>query len=376
VSLRVEPARSAEARERVHRFRYRVYVEEMGIETPEADADRRILCDPLDAHAVCWALLDGDRVVGTVRAAVLSDVPDPTPLIERYEMKPAVEAFGPEAIALSGRFMLDPELRGGTAILRLMSAAFDDARERGVRLTYGDCSPHLLGLYEHLGFRRYARAFMDPDYGFKVPILLLLGDAEQLERVRSPLRRVARRWPEDDAAARWFRETHPDHPGVETASLLPEGVFLDLLCERVAGDPLHALGLLRGLTREEAERFLARATVVRAGDGDALVRQGERGEALFVLLSGGAEVRLDERPEAPIGWLGAGDFFGEMGFLTESERTASVVARGECETVVLSGDFLRGLLEREPALAAKVLLNLSREMAGRLADMNRRVAPR
>jgi CRP-like cAMP-binding protein len=100
------------------------------------------------------------------------------------------------------------------------------------------------------------------------------------------------------------------------------------------------------------------------------VRQGERGDTLFVLLSGGAEVLHDG---VSVGWLGAGDHFGEMGFLVGSERTATVVARADCEAVVLSGGFLSGFLEKEPAIASRVLLNLSRELARRLSDMNRRV---
>ena len=212
--------------------------------------------------------------------------------------------------------------------------------------------------------------------GLTREILLLLRDRAQLARVRSPLSRIAKDQADDCEAASWFAAAYPAHQESETASLLPDGVFLDLLWERVARDPIHALGILRGLSREEADRFLERATVVRANEGDALVRQGERGDTLFVLLSGGAEVVLDELPDRPIGWLGAGDSFGEMGFLTESERAASVVARGACEAVVLSGDFLRRLLDREPGIAAKILLNLSRELAGRLADMNRRFAAR
>ena len=72
-----------------------------------------------------------------------------------------------------------------------------------------------------------------------------------------------------------------------------------------------------------------------------------------------------------MGVLGAGDTFGEVGFLTAQPRIASVVARAPCELIVLSGDFLRRFIEREPAIAAKVLLNLSRTLAARLAVTTR-----
>jgi CRP-like cAMP-binding protein len=48
-----------------------------------------------------------------------------------------------------------------------------------------------------------------------------------------------------------------------------------------------------------------------------------------------------------------------------------VVARAPCELVVLSGDFLRRFIAREPAVAAKILLNLAQVLAARLAVSTR-----
>ncbi len=374
MTLRVERAETAEERRRVFAFRYRIYVDEMGIRTPEADTKARLLSDPLDERAVLWMLTDGDDVLGTLRVLALRDLPEPGPLIERYAIGRAVEAFGEEAICISGRFMLDSDLRRGTAILRLLRAAFQDALARGIRLNYGDCSPSLLPFYERMGFRRYTRAFIDTHYGFKVPILMLVRDREHFEAVGSPFERLAREAEDDPEVRDWFARSHPEDLGVQTASLLPEGVFFDLLGRRVATDPLHALGILRGLDRAQADRFLAKATVIRVEAGQAIVRQGELGDTLFVLVSGAAEVLRDEAPDEPVGWLAAGDSFGETGFLTVSERTASVVARAPSEAVVLSGEFLRTFLDEEPVIASRVLMNLARELAERLADANRRLA--
>jgi CRP-like cAMP-binding protein len=372
VGLGVEPARDDAARARIFAFRYRIYVEEMALETPEADHARRWLRDALDDDSTSYALLRDGEVAGTLRVTRLAALADPSQLVARFEMQPALDAFGAGAICTTSRFMLDPKLRGGTAILRLMAAAYRDGRAAGMRLNYGDCSPHLVPFYEHLGYRRYTRAYNDTAYGFKVPILMLAGDLARFERVRTPLLRLARDHPDDAEARAWFERTYPGQLAIETAGLLEEGEFLELLADRVAGDPLHRLGVLRGLSRDEADEFLAQATLVKAAAGDRIVRQGEPGDTLFVLLSGIAEAVRDERPDAPLATLGAGDPFGEMGFLTETRRTASVIARTPCEAVVLSGDGLRGYLARQPAVAAKVLLNLSRVLAQRLADMNRR----
>lgn len=372
MGLKVGEATTDDERARLYAFRYRVYVEEMKIDTPEADHERKWLRDALDAQSRLHVLLDGEDVVGTLRTTILSEVEDRSYLENKFHIEPALEKFSPNEICATGRFMLDPKLRHGTAILRLMKSGFEQAHRHGIRLNYGDCSPHLLPFYEHLGFRRYERAFNDTSYGFKVPILMLLGDRERLERVRSPLARIGKDAPTDVEAHDWFEKTYPEAASLESAQLLPEGVFLELLRQRIATDPLHSEGLLHGLDEDEASRFLARATVVEAQPGDLIVRQGELGDTLFVVMKGVCEVQREETPDRALSFLGSGDPFGEIGFLTESLRTANVVARTPCDIVVLSAEFLRAFLNREPTVAAKVLLNLSRVLASRLSETSAR----
>lgn len=357
--------------EKVFAFRYQVYVGELGLSPPAADHERRRLADALDPVSVNYALLDDDEVVGSLRMTFLADMPDPAPLVEKFAMTPAIEAMGRDAICTTSRFIVHPRLRHGRSLYRLMERPYVDAMVRGIRLNYGDCSPHLLPFYEHLGYRRYTQAYNDTAYGFKVLILMLGRDRERFRQVRSPLAHVAERYPDDEEARAWFAKTYPEYLDIESAAFLPGGVFFDMLRERVARDPLYSLGLLHGLDRAEADRFLAQATLVRARAGDRIVREGEPGDTLYVLLSGLADVVLDEAPSRPLAVLGAGDTFGEVGFLTAKPRTASVVARAPCELVVLSGDFLRRFIAREPAAAAKILLNLAQVLAARLAVSTR-----
>ena len=357
MGLTVAPARTDEERAAVWAFRYRVYVDELGLDTPEADPERRWLRDDLDDHATTYGLWGRGEVLGTLRVAVLSDLPEPERLVRKLSMGPAVEAFGVGAVCATSRFMLDPAKRHGTAILRLMQAGYDGARERGVRFNVGDCSPELLPLYEHMGYRRYAPPFEDPAYGFKVPILMLMGDRELLERVRSPLARVACRYPRDPEVVDWFGRTYPRARPTQSAAMLGPGAFLDLLASRIGGDPLDALDLLDGLDRRQAERLLARATLVQVGVGQTLIREGEPGDAVYALTPGSH--RGPARRGRGSGSVGAGGTVGESGFAT-GRRTASVRASTPCEAVVIPGDALRSFLEREPDGARRVRANLER----------------
>ena len=133
-------------REAIYAFRYQVYVEELGM-TDRADHDRKWLRDEYDEQSISFAVFEDDRVVGSLRCILLDTVRDPAPLIDKFAMAPALERFGAQAIVTTSRFMITPRLRNTRAIYHLMREAFVQAQRRGIRLNYGDCSPHLLPFY-------------------------------------------------------------------------------------------------------------------------------------------------------------------------------------------------------------------------------------
>jgi GNAT superfamily N-acetyltransferase len=210
MSPAVVAIRSREEREKLFRFRYRIYVEEKGLRPAEADHTRRQLHDWLDEYSASYALFDGTEVTGSLRVTFLIDVPDPAPLVARYEMAPALAAFGPDAVCTTSRFMLDRRFARGKGMRNLVQAAYRDALARGVRLNYGDCGPELVAFYEHLGYRTYGGPFTDPSYGPKVRLLMLLRDGERLRHVRSPLAQPSAEFPQDVLARTWFERTYGD----------------------------------------------------------------------------------------------------------------------------------------------------------------------
>jgi CRP-like cAMP-binding protein len=89
--------------------------------------------------------------------------------------------------------------------------------------------------------------------------------------------------------------------------------------------------------------------------GTELTREGEPSDAFYVLLDGTADV---ESSGQPVNELGAGDFFGEIGLLGHSARTASVVARTDVKTFVIPARGFRSLIGRMPDVHGKVLAAL------------------
>ena len=83
-----------------------------------------------------------------------------------------------------------------------------------------------------------------------------------------------------------------------------------------------------------------------ASPGEILVRQADRADCMYFIVSGEVEVRL---PNSSV-HLHSGDFFGEIALLTDSVRTATVAALTSCQLLVLRVDDFRKVLAAHPDL--------------------------
>ena len=106
-------------------------------------------------------------------------------------------------------------------------------------------------------------------------------------------------------------------------------------------------------------------------DGQNIVRQGDPGDGMYVILAGEVEVvRLGPGGETLLTTLKAGDLFGEMALFGKDPRSATVRAKGEVR--VLSVDR-RGFMKRvhqDPSLAFDIL----RRMSERIHSLDEEVA--
>ena len=88
--------------------------------------------------------------------------------------------------------------------------------------------------------------------------------------------------------------------------------------------------------------------------GQVLVREGESGEEMFVVLRGSMVISkaVTGRVEQVLARIGPGDFFGEMSLFDRSPRSATVQADTEATLLVLDREALRRLTEQNPRAAA------------------------
>lgn len=130
------------------------------------------------------------------------------------------------------------------------------------------------------------------------------------------------------------------------------------------------------LTQDDERLLLERAKRVHYKPGEAILEEGSRRQAIFVIRSGlvGVEVAHLGRGVA-LRQLGPGAVFGEMSFLESSAASASVIAREDAEVDVIEGTFVHSLLESVPGMAARFYQSLAVTLAQRLRENTAMLPP-
>ena len=136
---------------------------------------------------------------------------------------------------------------------------------------------------------------------------------------------------------------------------------------------LSNVPVFQDLSRREFERVREVLHSRTYSPEEAIVREGDLGVGMYVILSGEVAVLQEEADGAAVevATFGEGDFFGEQVLLDESPRTASAVARQPTTVVGFYRPELLQLIESQPRIGLKVVMQLSRMAAVRLRQTNR-----
>ncbi len=103
---------------------------------------------------------------------------------------------------------------------------------------------------------------------------------------------------------------------------------------------------------------------IHLSGGETLMRQGDRGDCVFVLMSGRLRVYVEhaDGTEASVGEIARGEVVGEMSILTDAPRSATVRAIRDSELARFTREILVELLERHP----HAVLQITRQIVTRL----------
>ncbi|NCY02722.1 MAG: hypothetical protein EBX36_07360 [Planctomycetia bacterium] len=153
---------------------------------------------------------------------------------------------------------------------------------------------------------------------------------------------LAREGIEIPVATQQIRLTHLPAPPAEPAEAAT--------ARRV--DSLRRIGMLQVLNADQLAR-LAGENVERVfAAGEPVIRQGDPGASLFVIMSGAVEVtvRQGDTPTVRLATLEPGDYFGEMSLMTGTPRSATVTALVESRLLEVGKESFRRLIADMPDL--------------------------
>ncbi|HEX6959067.1 MAG TPA: cyclic nucleotide-binding domain-containing protein [Ferrovibrio sp.] len=104
--------------------------------------------------------------------------------------------------------------------------------------------------------------------------------------------------------------------------------------------------------------------------GDVLCRQGDPGDAAFVIINGEADVSVDT-PGGPfkVAHLKQNDFVGEIAILCDVPRTATVTAATEVTVLRIEKDLFFRLIADFPQIAVEIMRVLAQRLERTTADL-------
>jgi predicted RND superfamily exporter protein len=142
----------------------------------------------------------------------------------------------------------------------------------------------------------------------------------------------------------------------------------DLLHVKLGKDPHKTISLFTNLRPAQAKIVALMGELKTFPRGHAIIRPGEVSSAMFVVISGRAEVRVNTGGQTRTLWvMQRGDVFGITSLIRSEERLSEVVALEDVEVLAMDERF-RTRVWRYPRIAARIFFNLSTTLLGLLQD--------
>jgi CRP-like cAMP-binding protein len=142
--------------------------------------------------------------------------------------------------------------------------------------------------------------------------------------------------------------------------------------------------LFAGLSDAKLNALISIMKVVDYPRGSVIIRDGDRGDEMFLLLGGDVEIskqmmiKLEEHEtsakDKSLIRLSSKFFacFGEMALFEEkSERSATVTSVTDCRVAIIRRDDFAQLIDRDSEIGCMVFRNLARIVSDRLKKANK-----
>jgi CRP-like cAMP-binding protein len=98
-------------------------------------------------------------------------------------------------------------------------------------------------------------------------------------------------------------------------------------------------------------------------DGEVIIKQGTRGDCLYVIQEGNVEVIVEkEGKEIKLAELGETEFFGEMGLFENDVRSCTIKALGNAKILTIDKKNFYKTIQKDPSIAYRLLEKMSKRL--------------
>ena len=138
---------------------------------------------------------------------------------------------------------------------------------------------------------------------------------------------------------------------------------------------LPAIGFLADVSSEHRSFLACFGRFLRPNPGDVLIAEGDRQEALYIILSGTLHiVSTAAERQSLLASLGEGDSIGEINLFDPATASATAIARSSGLVWSLSREELDAFLTSDPEAGVSVLRGLLCQVSKRIRSMNAKLA--
>jgi len=136
---------------------------------------------------------------------------------------------------------------------------------------------------------------------------------------------------------------------------------------------LRRVKILGDMTDQQLGRFAQFMEVQQAQQFREVFKQGDKGDAMYLLLEGEVRVRqMIAGKETVLATMNAGEFFGDISLFDHGPRSADVVANQNSTLLKISVDSLNRLTTEAPDLATPFLISICKTLTTRIRTDNKR----
>jgi CRP/FNR family transcriptional regulator, cyclic AMP receptor protein len=132
---------------------------------------------------------------------------------------------------------------------------------------------------------------------------------------------------------------------------------------------LIQIPICRGLTVAEAQSIFDISDETDVKKGDAVFKEGDPGDGVYVLLEGGVEILKRDKAGGmqQLAKLSDGSVLGEMSLISgDSARSASAIATNDCRLLRIPSERFSKLVAGDNVAALKIIHNIAQVMSRRL----------